>query len=805
MNHPKLTFLASLVLAAALITPSQAAAGKNDMEKPDFTKGDKIPEGATHDWTLGATGMRGWIYTEGGETSDARQISVVAVDEGSPAHGKFVVGDVILGVAEKPFSYDPRTEFGKALTIAESDQGKGILSLIRWRDGKQGNVVINLPVLGNYSATAPFDCPKSKRILELGCAALAKRMEAPNYEKQSVITRSLNALGLLASGDPTYLPLLKKEADWASNYSANAMATWYYGYVMMYLAEYHIATGDDSVMPGLKRIALEASNGQSIVGSWGHKFAGEDGRLVGYGMMNAPGVTLTISLVLAREAGVEAPELELAIERSLKLLRFYEGKGSIPYGDHAPWIQNHDDNGKNGMGAVLFNLVGEYGASEYFSRMGLACHGNERDTGHTGNFWNMTWAMPGVVQSGPNATGAWMEEFGGWYYDLARRWDFAFPHQGPAQKATDSTRGWDATGAYLLAYAMPLKKIMLTGKRPTKVPQLTASEAKEIVIDGRGWSVKHREKAYDSLSGEQLFERLGSWSPIVRERAAIALARRPADEARIPALVALLESDNLHARLGACSTLALLGKNSAPAVPALQECLKADDLWLRVKAAEALSKIGEPAMAALPDMLTMIITKVPSPGDPRGMEQRFLCSSVFWHMLRFSKLENADKALLRKAMVAGLQNEDGSCRHAIGQIYRNMSYEDIKPIIPEVLEAVKVPAPSGIMFANTVQTNGVRVLSQHHIDIGIQATADYVTAQNPWASERRLPEILDILLNYGAEAKPAIPTLERAIEFFEAGEVDFPKKFSLQKAAAVREAIGKIKASDQHPELKHVD
>ena len=506
------------------------------MDKPDFTKGDKIPEGATHDWTIGATGARGWIYTEGGETSDARQISITKVDKGSPADGKLGVGDVILGVADKPFAYDPRTELGKALTAAESNEGKGNLSLIRWRDGKQENVVIKLPVLGNYSATAPFDCPKSKRILEEGCAALAKRVADPKYQ-QNPISRSLNALALLASGDPKYLPFVKKEAEWASNYSADAMATWYYGYVIMLLSEYHIATGDDSVMPGLKRLALEASNGQSIVGSWGHKFAGKDGRLVGYGMMNAPGVTLTISLVLAREAGVKAPELDLAIERSLKLLRFYPGKGSIPYGDHDPWIQNHDDNGKNGMGAVLFNLVGENEAAEYFSRMALACHGNERDTGHTGNFWNTTWAMPGIVQSGPNATGAWMNEYGNWYYDLARRWDGAFTHQGPAQKAKDSTGGWDATGSYLLAYAMPLKKIMLTGKRPTQVPQLSAAEAKSIIDDGRGWSVKYKEKAYDAYSEEQLFERLASWSPVVRERAAIALARRKDSPAAIPALV----------------------------------------------------------------------------------------------------------------------------------------------------------------------------------------------------------------------------------------------------------------------------
>ncbi|MFK7911115.1 MAG: DUF6288 domain-containing protein, partial [Akkermansiaceae bacterium] len=594
------------ILAVFALTACQlVAAPAGKMSKPDFTKGDKIPEGAKHDWTLGATGARGWIYSSRLETSQARQIYITQVDKGSPADGTLKTGDVILGISGKPFSYDPRVEFGKALTTAESNAGKGTLSLIRWRSGKQENITLKLTVLGSYSATAPYDCPKSTRILELGCEALAKRISEPGY-RQNPISRSLNALALLASGNAKYLPLVKKEAKWASEYSADGMASWYYGYVIAFLAEYRMATGDDSVMPGLRRLVLETSRGQSAVGSWGHKFANEKGRLLGYGMMNAPGVSLTTSLVLARKAGIKAPELDLAIERSTRLLRFYAGKGSIPYGDHVPWMQNHDDNGKNGMAAVLFSLLGETKEAEYFSRMSLACHGPERDTGHTGNFWNMTWAMPGVVQSGPHASGAWMKEFGAWYYDLARRWDGRFPHPGPPTERGDSTKTWDSTGAYLLAYAMPLKKTMLTGKKATTVPQLSASEAQSIIIDGRGWSNINRNGAYDSLDVAHLFERLTSWSPVVRERAAMALARRKGIESPVPALVKMLDLPNLEARYGACRALAELRGKSAPAVPALRKNLKDEDLWMRVHAAQTLAAIGKAGMVALPELLTMV-------------------------------------------------------------------------------------------------------------------------------------------------------------------------------------------------------
>ena len=165
-------------LAALLLAPLPAlAAGKGKgLSIPDFTKGAKIPAKAKHDWNLGPTGLRGWMFCDEMVTADARQISITKVEKGSPADGILAVGDVILGVGGKAFSYDPRTEFGKAITAAESEAGGGKLSVSRWRAGKSEEVVLKLPVLGSYSATAPFDCAKSRRVLELGCKALAGRI-----------------------------------------------------------------------------------------------------------------------------------------------------------------------------------------------------------------------------------------------------------------------------------------------------------------------------------------------------------------------------------------------------------------------------------------------------------------------------------------------------------------------------------------------------------------------------------------------------------------------------------------------------
>ena len=65
--------------------------------------------------------------------------------------------------------------------------------------------------------------------------------------------------------------------------------------------------------------------------------------------------------------------------------------------------------------------------------MSTAAHGSERDCGHTGNFFNLTWAMPGVSRGGPHATGAWMEEFGSMVFRPRPQLGLEFPTPGTTE------------------------------------------------------------------------------------------------------------------------------------------------------------------------------------------------------------------------------------------------------------------------------------------------------------------------------------------------------------------------------------
>ena len=148
--------------------------GTGFAQAPDLTNGGTPNNEVTIN--LGATGMRGWVYHSKGDTSASRQILVTSVAAGSPADGVLAVDDVILGAdgtggTPASFTTDARKSLGHAIADAEA-RSPATLKLLRWRAGSTTTVSVTLQTLGAYSATAPYNCPKSKRILELAVKTL---------------------------------------------------------------------------------------------------------------------------------------------------------------------------------------------------------------------------------------------------------------------------------------------------------------------------------------------------------------------------------------------------------------------------------------------------------------------------------------------------------------------------------------------------------------------------------------------------------------------------------------------------------
>ena len=269
----------------------------------DLTKGEKRDQ--ANDWNLGPTGARGWMQGRTGQSLITRQILITSVAKGSPADGILEEGDVILGVEGKKFSYDARRAFVEAINRAETKKGGGKFSVVRWRDGKTEDVTIQLRVMGSYSETRPWNCEKSEKILEEAIAYLLKNNEMNKYPLMNG-RGNIAALALMATGEKEHLEMARERMyklaeliDNAEKYPPQwSYPAWGWSYATLAMAEYHLLTGDKKVLPAIERLAVLMAEGQSGVGSWGHRFAAEGhGHNPGYGALNQSGTICWMALI----------------------------------------------------------------------------------------------------------------------------------------------------------------------------------------------------------------------------------------------------------------------------------------------------------------------------------------------------------------------------------------------------------------------------------------------------------------------------------------------------------------------------
>ncbi|MCX6928595.1 MAG: DUF6288 domain-containing protein, partial [Verrucomicrobia bacterium] len=432
-----------LAMAALAVVITMPVIGVEPV--PDLTKGERKGVDRSQTWNLGPTGLRGWIYThpaayldsvQGRITAASRQILVTDVGRNTPAEGVLQVDDVILGVRGRLFSDDARKSLGAAIGEAEKDANQGILKLTRWRAGKTEEVQLKLKVMGSYSDTAPYNCSKSKRILEDACQVLAKEPLQEDW------CGAINGLALLATGNPEYLPRLREFARKMGPQSLklelkDGMVIWDWGYRNLFLCEYYLLTGDQEVLHAISEYTISLAKGQSMYGTIGHGISMRtpDGKLHGsippYGPVNSAGLIGNMAIVMGKKCGMKDPEVDPAIERASKFFGYYVDKGAIPYGEHAPWPY-HENNGKNAMAALLFALQGNRSVpASFFAEMCTAGYAN-REYGHTGQGFSYLWGALGANAGGPDAASAFFKQ-ASWHFDLVRRCDGSFTYDGGEQ------------------------------------------------------------------------------------------------------------------------------------------------------------------------------------------------------------------------------------------------------------------------------------------------------------------------------------------------------------------------------------
>ncbi|MBK8037926.1 MAG: HEAT repeat domain-containing protein [Verrucomicrobiaceae bacterium] len=691
---------------------------------PDLTNGG-VPS-SNININLGPTGLRGWVYHASWNTSLSRQIQVQVVEAGSPAAGVLEVNDVILGAdgsGAEPvgFSADARKSLADAINDAEA-RSPATLKLLRWRAGVTSTVTLTLRTMGAYSATAPYACPKSALILEEGLQAIMAGETAGRY--------SFGTLALLAGNDPNN-PLNAARQTRAQT-EARAMilnaatlakltsgepdmegsATWKWGHQLIVLTEYYLQTQDAQVLPSIDAITQVIVNGLNVFGTSGHKFSPRwrDGTLngpqrTGYGTVNSASMPCVLGLLLAKECGVVNAGLDPMIARATCFLAYYAGKGAIPYGEHDPYWQGHDNNGKSGLAALCFERqTSRVAQQKMFAKMAVAAT-SEREVGHTGAFFNYLWSPLGAAAGGEQAAASYFSRVR-WMLDLNRRWDGSFVYdclngEGPNNGATYND--FRMSTASLLVYALPLRQLRITGLGRTTARDLSSTDIAEAeAVDGYN---------ADLRSTSQLMSDLGSWSPRVQRSAAVDLGTRTTETAALlPTLHTMATDAQSGSRVGACFAIGHIANSSS--APVLAALLTDPVNHVRYAAAEALRYLPQAARTAQLNTILAVTASTATPlfplneEDPLHMAHGRLAMLLFYSGSAYgpkgiiwNNLTGVNRSLLYPAIRAVAANPIGICRSTLSTTYQNLTSTDYLALADTVVTSAYEISPADKMFS----------------------------------------------------------------------------------------------------------
>lgn len=737
-------------------------------------------EGPSATQRMGPTGITALI-------AGTRAFNVKAVDEGSPADGKIWPGDQVVGAGKMPFLKRVRFEFAAAIAEARTEKNKGqLILMVRRKDGgrRLQRVTLQLDVVGpdTFSDTAPYDCPKTDALVTEAADHIASKKARSPYGRLQI-----GLLGLLATGEEKYVQHVRDhlhEVDWAKppkdpNVLVNtsgSYVSWYWGYKMLVLTEYHLLTGDEYVLPAIRMYAEGIASGQDAAGVWGHQMATSRslGRAHGYGPMNQPTMPLFISLILAKKCGVDSPRISEAIERTTKhYISTYLHKGALPYGNGGPNSKGYNNNGSSASLAIALAAAGHVEGARFFARMSMAGY-NSLETGHATHFFNLMWTGLGANIAGPDAMAAYFKKTS-WIIPLRNNWKGGYVYELTEGESLGNT------GAYLLNLCTGRRKIHITGKDVEPAITLNEKEIEETL------GVHKYLNELIPMGIEELLKVTEThWSPLVRRSAAWKLLKFKREDIESTVRKRLAKEKNADALTG----VTRLWDSSPQIFDEVAVILrdKNADLDARIAAAQGLGgaawsryvepeedfgrkefygggELHKPALKYWPDLVQVIADD--EPNDPKGKLDRAAGGALAGLGNPYTQNLITDKPLFYKAINKMLADKDdaGIRASGMGLIAGEMPLEDFHYVADMVVHVSRGTDPEYTVYRGCSggTENGVGLLKRLNIQEASEILIDsFPTATRGKERGRRIA----LLASFGANAKPYLPQLKAALEKF---------------------------------------
>ena len=697
-------------------------------------------------------------------TLSVNTITVTSVEKGSPADGKIKKGDQIKGIGGKKFSSHVRREVAYAINRAESEKEGGKLNITLKGDKK---IELALTVLGNYSERAPYDCPKTDKIIQRAAEHLVKT--------QKWAPLRMDLLGLLATGEQKYIDVVKEVIHSDKNNTKNrwtqpdpvfmgnvlkgeqaaGYVTWGWGYPLILLSEYYLLTKDEYVLPAIRNYSVTLAKGQDAGGIWGHRMIseGRNGRLPGYAQINQPSLTVFMGLLLAKKCGIEDQDLEKGIEKTNTFYESFVGRGTFNYGVHGPNARSWNNNGTSGTGALDMAFMNNPKGASFFSKMSATSY-DGIETGHTGHFFNVMWTPLGANLSGPEVT----QQFGKklrWLHTLYRSWDGRFTFDGGEYKRCSST------GSALLALCLPRKALFITGREADTSIWLNKKEATEVV--------QASQINYKSKTSAELLKLVNHPMPQVR-RGAGWTAREKREEI-LPKLDKLLSEGTDREKIFAFGFHGWPQEKelSLPYLDKMGAVLRnpKEDPWVRSSAASAIAYLSDPKTKSYPggkyymDIVNLIAEErtwdhFQDLDWELGSSLTALCDNAFEAGLVTNK-DNFYKAA-RKILSHKRQHP----RAYGAKMLRGMPVEDFRHISDILIHVIEDKDRSYHSYHSPGGPVGgcVSILAQLNIKEGIDYALGILDIKSGKGSFK-LRAVMDSLAAYGGNAKETLEQLKK--------------------------------------------
>jgi len=398
----------------------------------------------------------------------------------SPAEGKLELDDVVVGVNGERFNADFSRRLGAAIDRSEGTTGKLTLSVLR--KNKPLTVEFEVPKIGSYSKTFPYECKKSAAVLEAACDWLARhqwpngKMEGDKHSGYSVCT-AVAGLAFLGSGNPKYAKNVNRTVDYFLDYfttnrtpdghfKQDALLGWHLMYGAMFLSEYYLATGDPRIPRMLEYLNKEIQHIQfqyldaETVATLKKKYReGVPPYWFGHGlispeMMANPsyfhlGVNVANALVawdLIGECGVAIDRDNL--EKTMNYVQIACPSGQMAYAGtpKQPGV-DPDAFGRTGVLAVAYHLRND--RPDFISKIAGSLekqYPTNYYTSHSSAVMGKAWGTLGIAALNPALFRQVMDNYK-YDYDLIRLHDGRFV-ANPAHWAQEGHPQCDLRGAY---------------------------------------------------------------------------------------------------------------------------------------------------------------------------------------------------------------------------------------------------------------------------------------------------------------------------------------------------------------------